>query len=223
MNTITNFLESYGLIAVGLLVFLEDFGVPLPGETILITASVTASQHRLNILLVALVAVVAAVAGDNVGWVIGRYGGRRLLYFVACRLRVRGHFVLAPSKLQRTERFVQHRGPWIITVARFIDVLRQVNGILAGAMKVRWLEFLVFNVLGAVLWVGVWASVGYFAGGAAGQSNIDRVILYVLAGVTGLAIAVYLVRFLIRKVRHKPGDETPLSVQEEICREERGD
>jgi membrane protein DedA with SNARE-associated domain len=222
MGTITHILESYGLIAVGLLIFLEDFGVPLPGETILITSSVAASQHRLNILLVALVAVLAAIAGDNVGWLIGRYGGRRVLYVAACRVRVRGRFVFAPSKLRRGERFVQQRGPWIITVARFFDILRQVNGIIAGAMKVRWPVFLLFNVLGAVLWVGAWSSVGYFAGSAVGPDRIDRLILYVLLGITGLAITAYLVRLLIRKLRHRSEDETPAAVEERICQEERG-
>jgi membrane protein DedA with SNARE-associated domain len=214
-------LEDYGLIAVGLLIFLEDFGIPLPGETILIASAVTASQHRLNILVVALVAVVAAILGDNVGYAIGHYGGRRVLYWASCHARVRGHYLLAPSQLRKAEKFFQRHGSWIISVARFFEILRQINGILAGAMRVRWIVFLVFNVVGAVLWVGVWASVGYFAGTAAGQTHIDTLILYVLAAAVVLAVGAYFVRRLIRRRRHVPEDQTPVSTEENICREER--
>lgn len=223
MGIIARILESYGLLAVGFLIFFEDFGIPLPGETILIAASVTASQHKLNILLVVLVAFVAAVAGDNLGYLIGHYGGRRVLYAVGCRLQVRRHYLLAPSKLRKGEKFFQRRGSWLIIVARFFDVMRQVNGIIAGAMRVRWLLFLAFNIVGAALWVGVWASVGYFVGAAAGQAHIDRLLLYVFAVIIGLLILSYLARRLIRWIRHTPKDDVPPALEERICREERGD
>ncbi len=223
MGTAAQLLQTYGLIAVGLLIFLEDFGVPVPGETILIAASITASQGGLSILLVALVAVVAAVAGDNVGWVIGHFGGRRALYALSCRVRVRGHYILAPSRLRWAEGFFQRHGAWIITVARFFDVLRQANGLVAGALAVRWLVFFAFNVAGALLWVGAWASIGYFLGSAVGANYIERLILYVFAALVAIAIGSYLVRRLIRRLRHATTIAATPEEQDRICREERGE
>src|SRR6201992_2490392 len=76
LATIAPYLNQYGYVAVGALILLEDFGVPVPGEAVMIAASVYAGTGRLNIVVVAVVAFVAAVAGDNIGWVIGRHGGR---------------------------------------------------------------------------------------------------------------------------------------------------
>jgi membrane protein DedA with SNARE-associated domain len=221
MNSITHALEAYGLIAVGLLIFLEDFGVPLPGETVLIATAVTASKGGQNILLVALVAFIAAVAGDNVGWVIGHYGGRRVLYTASCRLTIGGRYVLAPSKLRTGERFFRRHGAWIIIIARFIDVLRQLNGIVAGALNTPWRTFLLFNSIGAALWVGTWASIGYFIGSETGQSQINRVLLYVFAGVVFLGVATYLVRRLVRRLRHVPAEDTSREAEDKICRDEK--
>jgi membrane protein DedA with SNARE-associated domain len=151
-------LEHYGYLAVGGFVLLEDFGVPVPGEILLISAAIFAGAGQLNIALVIAVAVLGAVIGDNIGYAAGRLGGRPL----AERW---GRFVfLTPARLDRAATFFDAHGGKVVTVARFIEGLRQVNGLLAGIAGMGWLKFLGFNALGAVLWVGTWAGLGFVAG-----------------------------------------------------------
>jgi membrane protein DedA with SNARE-associated domain len=151
-------LEHYGYLAVGGFVLLEDFGVPVPGEILLISAAIFAGAGQLNIALVVAVAVLGAVIGDNIGYAVGRLGGRPL----AERW---GRFIfLTPARLDRAETFFNAHGGKVVTIARFIEGLRQVNGLLAGIAGMHWLKFLGFNALGAALWVGTWAGLGFVAG-----------------------------------------------------------
>ena len=218
MNALMKIFEHWGYVGVAAAIFFEDFGFPFPGETVLIFAGITASQGHLNILLVALIAVVAAVLGDNVGFLIGLYGGRALITRLGCRLRIRGHFLLPPSRVDRAERTFQRFGGWVIVFARFFDILRQLNGIIAGSLRTHWLKFLAYNLTGAILWVGLWASVSYFLGSrlANGPGQITRVLLYVLAGSFGLALTLFLVR---HAWAHFHPQEKPTQAEEDLaCR-----
>ena len=151
-------LEHYGYLGVGGMLFLEDFGVPVPGEIMLIAAAVFAGAGQMNIAVVFLVAVLAAVIGDNIGFVVGHFGGRPLAE------RFGKYVFLTPQRLDRAEAFFNRHGGKIVTIARFIDGLRQINGLLAGIVGMHWAKFLGYNALGAVLWVCTWAGVGYLAG-----------------------------------------------------------
>ena len=158
LNSLSSPLEHYGLWAVLVLVLVEDFGIPVPGETVLIAGAVFAGSGRLNIVAVGVVGFVAAVVGDNIGYAIGRFGGRALVD------RWGKYVFLTPERLDKAETFFDHQGAKIITIARFIEGLRQANGIIAGITDMHWLRFVAYNALGAALWVGTWVSVGYFAG-----------------------------------------------------------
>jgi membrane protein DedA with SNARE-associated domain len=158
LNALSSPLEHYGLGAILLLVLVEDFGIPVPGETVLIAGAVFAGSGRLNVVAVALVGFVAAVAGDNIGYAIGRFGGRALA------IRWGKYVFLTPERLDAAEAFFDRHGAKIITIARFVEGLRQANGIIAGITHMHWLRFVAYNALGAALWVGTWVSVGYFAG-----------------------------------------------------------
>ncbi|HEY3506246.1 MAG TPA: DedA family protein [Actinocatenispora sp.] len=151
-------LDHYGYLAVSVLVLVEDFGVPSPGETVLILASIEAHTGRLNIAVVAVLAVAAAIVGDNIGYAIGHFGGRPLLH------RYGRYVLLTPRRLDRAERFMARHGGTVVAFARFVEGLRQANGLVAGATGMPWRRFLAFNALGAVAWVGVWASLGYLLG-----------------------------------------------------------
>lgn len=178
-------LENWGYLAVGGLVFVEDFGIPVPGETVLVAAAVYGGAGQLDVLVVALVAMFAAVAGDNVGFVIGRYGGHRLV-------RRYGRYVLlTPARVAKAEAFFERHGGKVITIARFVEGLRQANGIIAGMAGMAWPRFLAFNVLGAALWVGAWVSLGGLAGGNIGTlyPAVQRYELYVLIAVGAVAAA----------------------------------
>jgi membrane protein DedA with SNARE-associated domain len=158
LNSLSSPLMHYGLWAILLLVLVEDFGIPVPGETVLIAGAVFAGSGRLNIVAVGVVGFCAAVVGDNIGYAIGRFGGRALVD------RWGKYVFLTPERLDKAEAFFERHGSKIITIARFIEGLRQANGLIAGITEMYWLRFLAFNALGAALWVGAWVSIGYFAG-----------------------------------------------------------
>ena len=189
-------LNSLNYWAVLLLVLVESFGIPVPGETILNAASVYAGAGRLNVVAVGLVGFVAAVAGDNIGFAIGHYGGRALV------LRWGRYVRLTEERLDKAEAFFNHHGAWIITVARFIEGLRQANGIIAGTTGMRWLRFLAFNALGAALWVGTWVTLGYLAGSHIGTiyHYITQYSTYVLI-VAAVVLAAYIARHILRHRR----------------------
>jgi membrane protein DedA with SNARE-associated domain len=181
LHTLEPTLDNYGYLAVAGFVLLEDFGVPVPGETILILGAVYAGTGRLNIFLVGLIGFLAAVAGDNIGFAIGHFGGRRLID------RYGRYILLTPERVDKATGFFERHGGKIVVAARFIEGLRQANGIIAGMTDMHWAKFLGFNALGAALWVGVWTAIGYFSG-----SHIDTIYKAATRYSTYLAIAVVL-------------------------------
>jgi membrane protein DedA with SNARE-associated domain len=195
LNALSGTLQHYGLWAIGLLITLEDFGIPVPGETILIAGAIFAGAGRINVVALGAVAFVAAVIGDNIGFAIGHFGGRALA------LRFGKYVFLTEERLNKAEAFFDRRGSIVITFARFVEGLRQANGIIAGITGMHWLRFVVFNAIGAALWVGTWVTIGYFAG-----NNITTVYhyitlysYYVLAGLVVLIVGYIVWR---RRRRH---------------------
>jgi membrane protein DedA with SNARE-associated domain len=195
-------LDHWGYAAVGFLLFVEDFGVPAPGETVLIAASVYAGAGRLNIVAVALIGFTAAVLGDNVGYLIGRLGGRPLV------LRFGRYVRLTEERLDKAESFFTRHGGKIVVVARFIEGLRQANGIIAGLTRMHWAKFALFNALGAALWVATWCTIGYTAGDHVTTiyNWIQRFALYFLAAAV-LAVVFLIVRHRRRGVADGPESE----------------
>ncbi|MEW2288678.1 DedA family protein [Streptomyces sp. NPDC047841] len=189
-------LGHYGYWAVGAVVLVEDFGVPAPGETILLAAGVYAGTGRLNIVAVAAIAFVAAVAGDNLGYLIGRVGGRAFVH------RWGKYVFLTPKRFEAAEAFFTRHGGKIVTVARFVEGLRQANGVIAGTTGMHWRRFLAFNALGAALWVGLWTTLAYLAGShiTAIYDEIRRYELYVLVAVAVL-VAAFVLRHVVRRRR----------------------
>ncbi len=182
-GTVEPILNHYGYLAVALFVAVEDFGIPVPGETILIAAALFAGAGPLNVFVVFVVATLAAIFGDNIGFAIGHFGGRALA------LRFGKYVFLTEERLDKAQEFFERHGGKIIVVARFIEGLRQANGIVAGISGMHWRRFVVFNAIGAALWVGLWVSLGYLAGNhiTALYNQITRYSLYVLIA---LAVAV---------------------------------
>lgn len=191
-------LDHYGYLAVATLIFLEDFGVPVPGETILLAAAVYAGAGVLNPVLVGIVAVFAAVLGDNVGFAIGHLLERRVI------LKYGRYVFITEERLTRAEKFFEHRGARIIIVARFLEGLRQANGIIAGLAGMHWRRFLTYNAIGAVLWVGCWLTIGVTAGShlTTIYHEITRYSLYVL-----IALVLALIGYLLRRQRRRSGDK----------------
>ena len=158
IQTLAPVVDQYGYLAVAGLLFLEDFGILVPGETVLIAAAFYAGLGQLNILFIILIGFSAAVVGDNVGFAIGEYGGRPLIE------RFGRYVLLTKERLDKAEHYFNRHGGKIVAVARFIDGLRQLNGIIAGISEMRWLKFITFNAIGAAVWVTFWSLVGYYGG-----------------------------------------------------------
>lgn len=152
-------LAEHGYWTVALALLLENAGLPVPGETILLLASFLAySEHRLALPYIILVGVIAATVGDNLGFLIGFRGGRPLLARYSKRLRV------SAESIARGEKLFARYGAATVLVARFIAGLRVIAGPLAGVLRMNWRTFALCNFLGAALWVTVISSVGYLFG-----------------------------------------------------------
>jgi membrane protein DedA with SNARE-associated domain len=187
-------IDKYGYIAVGGLLVLEDFGVPAPGETVLIAAAFYAGLGQLNIFLVLLIGFLGAVVGDNIGFAIGHFGGHPLAE------RFGKYIFLTPERINKAEAFFNRHGGKVVAIARFIEGLRQANGIIAGISEMQWLKFLTYNVIGAALWVTVWSLVGYFGG-----SHITTFLHYQLyASIGAVVVVAGYILFRVIKRRRSP-------------------
>jgi membrane protein DedA with SNARE-associated domain len=196
LGAVAPVLDNYGYLAVAGLILVENFGVPAPGETILVAASVYAGTGRLSIVAVGVIAVLAAVAGNCIGYAIGYYGGHALA------LRFGRYVFLTSERLEKTERFFERRGGLVVVGARFLEGLRQAAGIIAGVAEMPWRSFLVFTTIGAVLWVALWAPLGYLAGGHIGTiyADIVRYSRYLLI-VLLVLVAAWITRAVLRRRR----------------------
>jgi membrane protein DedA with SNARE-associated domain len=190
---LTNFFTSHGLPLLFVVVMLESFGVPLPGETALIAFGVLASQGHYSIGVVIAVAAVAAIIGDNLGyWLIGRKGGRRLFERWG-PLRRRADRILPP-----TERLMAKHGGKIVFFGRFIAFLRYTAAWAAGIARMPWGEFLFWNAAGGICWATAVGLVAYYGGSAAADA-IARYGAYAAIVVAGVAIIAFLFAHYGRK------------------------
>lgn len=152
-------LVHYGYWAIAVALLLENAGVPVPGETVLLLASFLAySEHDLRLPWIIVVGTFAAALGDNLGYEIGHRGGRPMLE------RYRAFWRISPATLQKGDQLFERYGAVAVFFARFIFGLRIVAGPLAGVLRMSWKKFVLFNLLGASLWVSVIATVGYLFG-----------------------------------------------------------
>ncbi len=159
VHLLTAYFQHYGYWTLAGALLLENAGLPVPGETVLLLASFLAySQGELHLPYIILVGTIAATVGDNVGYGVGRWGGRPLLE------RYRKFFRLEPETIEKGERLFARYGAATIYIARFVFGLRMIAGPLAGVLRMRWEKFALFNALGAISWVTAIACVGYFFG-----------------------------------------------------------
>src|SRR5258706_15269842 len=160
LQLIEQYMLAYGYWAVFFGVMLENAGLPIPGETILLVGGYFASSRpdQFNLIRVMLTAATGAVVGDNIGFAIGHHYGRGIL------LRFGRFIFLTPKRLEYMENYFQSHGNKTILVARFITGLRVFAALLAGASKMPWRVFIVFNMAGAVLWSVVISTLGYLFG-----------------------------------------------------------
>ncbi len=189
-HSIFDFLRSavahYGYWAVAVALLVENAGIPVPGETILLLASFLAySQHELSLPWIIVVATMAATLGDNLGFALGHYGGRSLL------MRYQRVFRIQDETVARAEGLFARFGAPTVFFARFVFGMRILAGPLAGVLRMPWRKFLAFNFLGAGLWVTVISAVGYLFGQHFGrlEREIRRFdLLLAIVVLLGLAV-----------------------------------
>ena len=158
-EVLRNYFHTHGYCTLAVTLLLENAGIPLPGETMLLFASFLASQeHRLNLWLIIVVGTAACTLGDNLGYWIGLRGGRPLLH------RYQRFFRTSDEQIARGEKLFDRYGPATVFFARFVFGMRVIAGPLAGVLRMHWRRFVLFNFLGASLWVSVISCVGYFFG-----------------------------------------------------------
>jgi membrane protein DedA with SNARE-associated domain len=189
---LVNLFAHYGYAVVFIGMLLENAGVPVPGETMLLAGAALSRYGSLKLSWVILAAIAGATLGDNLGFFIGRRGGRALVERYGTLLG------MTSARLAQFDRFFDRHGAKTVFVARFISGLRVFGAILAGASRLSWSRFLVFNALGAVVWAVTFGAVGYGLGYSwhsleqwIGHSGL---ILLVLVGVVG-ALAVLRARW----------------------------
>lgn len=156
VRAVAPYIQQYGYWAIFFSIFLEDFGLPMPGETVLIICSFFAILGKLDLVYVGILGFLGAVFGDNTGFAIGYYGGRKVV------LKWGKYVLLTTKRLNKFENFFNKHGGKIVTIARFIQGLRQFNGIIAGISKMKWKKFILYNLIGAGLWVGLWVSLATY-------------------------------------------------------------
>jgi membrane protein DedA with SNARE-associated domain len=180
VGEVHRFVVDYGYLAIFLGIFLEDFGLPTPGETMLIAGSVMASRGSLNILWLLPIAWLGAVIGDSIGFFIGATGGHRLLVRYGSRIGI------THERLAKVEEFFARYGDVVILFARFFVILRQFNGIVAGSLEMPWPRFFLYNSIGAALWVGFWGGLTYWLG----RRFFDSIAIFGWIGPTVTVVAV---------------------------------
>ncbi|MDL2409188.1 DedA family protein [Rhizobium calliandrae] len=156
---IHDLIQVYGLWVLFALVMAESMGVPLPGETALVTAALYAgSTHMISLQAVVTTASIAAIIGDNIGYLLGRSIGLRLI------LRYGDRFHIGSNRLKIGQYFFMRHGGKIVFFGRFVALLRTFAALLAGANRMRWWYFLLMNACGGVCWAIVFGGTAYLFG-----------------------------------------------------------
>ena len=202
LATLVN-VSHVGLPLLFALIAVESMGVPLPGETALFAASILASDGRFSIVAVIVIAATAAIVGDNVGYLIGRKAGRRVLE--------------ASGPFQRHRRaviaygqpFFDKHGPKAVFLGRFVSGLRITAAWLAGVNRMRWRDFLFWNATGGIVWATVVGILAYSFGHAA-ESAIKTLGLIGLIGAVAAAATAWLVVHRRHRRPQVDGDEGAL-------------
>ena len=183
---LTHAVQHYGLIALALAIAIEAAGIPVPAETaLLVLTAYAAHTGAYAAWAIFVVAAVAAIVGDNLGYAVGRFGGWPLLRRYKRVVHLRDEH-LKVARLM----FAEHGGP-VVAGGRFVSVLRTTAAFLAGVNKMPWGRFLVFNALGAVAWAAVWTVIGTVLGAQVAAS--EGIVKYALVGAGLLVVVGFLV------------------------------
>ena len=189
----------YGYLIVFLGVMLEGVGIPLPGETVLITAGAVAHRGSLTLWETMVVGGLGAIMGGQAGYLLGRFGGRPFV------LRWGRYAFITPERLDRAERFFEQHGASAVFLGRFITGLRVFGALVAGMSRMSWQKFTLYSVLGGLIWAVAAVALGYFLWASIGlvEHWIGRISLLLAAAL----VLVVVLRWSYRKAMRTRTDE----------------
>ena len=192
---LAHLIQNYGYPIVALLVAAEGVGVPLPGETALILAAAAAARGQLSIVGVVIAASVGTILGGSGGYWLGRTGGVALVH------RLGRYIGVDEAKVERGQQFFEKYGARTVFLARFVAILRILAGLLAGAARMPFGEFSVYNALGGIAWSALFAGLGYAFG-----HNMRRLELALgRYGFIAAAVAVVVIIVFVRRAGRRNG------------------
>src|SRR6266581_9368032 len=201
LATLQNALNTIGYPAVAIFIMIESSGIPFPGETMLLLASFYAAvSHQLQIPLVIACAAFGAIIGDNIGYLIGRTGGRAFI------VRYGKYVFIKPEHLALAEAYFAKHGNKTVFFGRFIAVLRAWAAFLAGVNHMHWRTFLIYNAAGGIVWATIFGTLGYVAGrffhdNFAQVERLAATLGWLGSGLIVVAVLTVLIVFRVR--RHK--------------------
>nr|WP_323747009.1 DedA family protein [Catenulispora pinisilvae] len=200
LNWLSNLPPALVYVVVGVLVFAEDalfVGFVLPGETAAVIGGVLANRGTVSVWGLAIVVVFAAIAGDSVGFEVGRHFGERLLN----TRPLRRHRV----KLDKARELIRRRGPEAVFLGRFVSFFRALMPLLAAISRIPYRKFLLFNALGGLVWGVGFTLLGYFTGAA--YDRVEHLVGKILAGFVALVVIVGLIVWRVRRRRADSAEE----------------
>lgn len=199
---LSELIRTYGYYIIGIGVFLESMGVPSPGETVLIMGGVAASLGQLNIVGVILVTVIAATLGDNMGYMVGKHYGMKLIK------KLEHIHLFRVENQQKIEKFFHKHGNKTIFIGRFTLILRTYAALFAGIFKMPYQIFFFYNLTGAILWATTFGLLGYFLG--YNLPLLEKIIVdfnSLVFVVVGIVIVFLIVRYFWKKNKNKKINE----------------
>jgi membrane protein DedA with SNARE-associated domain len=186
---LADLIATHGYWVVAAVITLESMGIPLPGETMLVTAAIFAgTTHQLNILLVVGAAATGAIIGDNLGFWIGHRFGVSLL-------RNHGHLLrITPQRVRLGQYLFEQHGGKVVFFGRFVAVLRALAALLAGINCMNWWRFLVFNAVGGIVWATAYGTAAYFLGEQVERVRGPVAVLGVIVAALAMVAGTWFVR-----------------------------
>jgi membrane protein DedA with SNARE-associated domain len=193
LGAMAPWIQTYGSAAVFVILTFESLGFPLPGESLLVVAAILAGRGEISFPVLLLSAWGSAVIGDNIGYLIGRTLGHTLLR------RYGGKVGIKPESLRKVETVFARYGAVAVGFARFVNILRQLNGVVAGALEMHWLKFLFFNALGGAAWVVAWTTAGFYLG--THEAKLEELVQKL--GIFGVVIAISAAALVVGVIWHR--------------------
>ena len=210
LNNVETAFRHYGYLIVFLPILGESAGIPLPGETVLLAGGLAASKGILSLPLVILVGASAAIVGDNLGYLVGRAGGRPLLFRYGRVLHVKDR------QLAILDSFFERHGPKTVFFGRWVIFLRVWAALFAGASRMHWRQFGFWNALGGLAWATTMGTLAYvFAASVVRISKVFGIVAWVLAIAVGIAVAIFINRMQKRAENRQQVDRAEERIRRE--------